>query len=446
MRRGTLTSVDAVIGAVILDAQNVALHIPFSTKETLAARWQVLLVIPTRVLGLIVIPFLVTGLARRDFASEDCSCFRAFWWSWISDCGDNHRDDDGLCCFYVYYSLRWVMALRSSCKALYRTGRWHRGEKCTRLSPPLADEVVTKLSKWYTKSPSTVSYSCLIYALYSITSMVVAEITIQDFELRASSSVYSVGQIIAIVIAGSTVLRALWEFIGMFNDAVTKGFPDLVFTLLRRVYDYFVPSKTDGEKDTEQALEAANAEEDYDSWSDATSEEEARPPPGPPNPPIPSSLPLTPSPPTYHFFGTTPRLRPQVHDFGGVLGAGEGKLALAPPLIQHIPPQLQQSPPQQQQLPPRPQHAPPPPPPPPPRPNEHTTASSPSSSTSSSTSVVSLPPHSSASATSSVHETFHNRRHRRAVLAQRRQAERQAAESYLFTLRNPFQRERVVFT
>ena len=209
MRRGTLTSVDAVIGAVILDAQNVALHIPFSTKETLAARWQVLLVIPTRVLGLIVIPFLVTGLARRDFASEDCSCFRAFWWSWISDCGDNHRDDDGLCCFYVYYSLRWVMALRSSCKALYRTGRWHRGEKCTRLSPPLADEVVTKLSKWYTKSPSTVSYSCLIYALYSITSMVVAEITIQDFELRASSSVYSVGQIIAIVIAGSTVLRAL---------------------------------------------------------------------------------------------------------------------------------------------------------------------------------------------------------------------------------------------
>jgi len=35
MRRGTLTSVDAAIGAAILDAQNVALQIPLSAKETL---------------------------------------------------------------------------------------------------------------------------------------------------------------------------------------------------------------------------------------------------------------------------------------------------------------------------------------------------------------------------------------------------------------------------
>jgi hypothetical protein len=67
MCRGTLTSVDAAIGAAILDAQNVALQIPLSNKETLAARWQVILVIPTQIMGLIVLPFLVAGLERGDF-------------------------------------------------------------------------------------------------------------------------------------------------------------------------------------------------------------------------------------------------------------------------------------------------------------------------------------------------------------------------------------------
>jgi hypothetical protein len=39
MGRNTLSSVDAAIGFMILDAQNLALQVPFSMKETLAARW-----------------------------------------------------------------------------------------------------------------------------------------------------------------------------------------------------------------------------------------------------------------------------------------------------------------------------------------------------------------------------------------------------------------------
>jgi hypothetical protein len=39
MQKGTLTSVDAAIGATILDAQDVALQIPLTAKQTLAARW-----------------------------------------------------------------------------------------------------------------------------------------------------------------------------------------------------------------------------------------------------------------------------------------------------------------------------------------------------------------------------------------------------------------------
>jgi len=261
MRRGTLTSVDAAIGAAILDAQNVALQIPLTAKETLAARWQVLLVIPTRILGLIVLPFLVAGLERGDFVSEGCECLHVFFWSWISHCGNGLSDDEGLACFYVYYSLRWIMVLRSSCEALHKTGRYHRAEKGVRTKVPLSKKEADKLSrKAYKKSPATISFSHMLYALYAITSMVAAETMIQDFELRASSSVYSVGQIIAIIIAGSTVFRALWIFIGTWNKADAKGFPDLVFTLLRGGYSYLEISEAGSKEKEAREREARERE------------------------------------------------------------------------------------------------------------------------------------------------------------------------------------------
>jgi hypothetical protein len=74
--------------------------------------------------------------------------------------------------------------------------------------------------------------SYMAYALYSLTSMVVTEVTIEEFDLQPSSDVYSVGQIIAIVIAGATIIRAVWSLQSLSNKASTKSFPDLVFTLV----------------------------------------------------------------------------------------------------------------------------------------------------------------------------------------------------------------------
>jgi hypothetical protein len=50
--RGTLTPADAVIGAMILDAQNSALLIQLTTKMTLAARWQVGIIAACQATGL----------------------------------------------------------------------------------------------------------------------------------------------------------------------------------------------------------------------------------------------------------------------------------------------------------------------------------------------------------------------------------------------------------
>jgi len=78
MYKKTLTSVDAAIGAVILDAQNVALLIPVTAKQTLAARWQVLILIPAQILGLVFLPVLVVKFTKGGFASQDCKCLNIF--------------------------------------------------------------------------------------------------------------------------------------------------------------------------------------------------------------------------------------------------------------------------------------------------------------------------------------------------------------------------------
>lgn len=281
MSKGTLTSVDAALGAAILDAQNVALHIPHTTKETLAARWQVLILLPTQLLGLALLPVLVVGLQRGDFASEDCECLYVFWWSRLSDCGAFPGNEPSI--FWTYYSLRWIMWGQSCFHSMYNAEWFHQAEKSRRiamqkatnkesehgsqasqgpksLSPKQHDSqrsqepeqssleqqdsqdlekpverATIQAGFLYNEYPATISLSYTSYALYSLTSMVAAEATIINFDLHPSSGVDSVGQIIAMVIAAATSLRASWSVLHWFvEDRFSNklSFPGIVFRLL----------------------------------------------------------------------------------------------------------------------------------------------------------------------------------------------------------------------
>ncbi|OWY45779.1 hypothetical protein AALT_g10323 [Alternaria alternata] len=240
--KGTSTSVDAAIGATILDAQNVALHVPLSAKQTLAARWQVILLMPTQILGLVFLPVLVFKLNRGDFAADDCKCLYVFWWSRLGDCGESPKKE--LSVFWVYYSVRWVIWFQSSLHAMYNTDWFHRAEKVART--PISTGAITTLQSvlelelsetqqtmlqaristleqrhtdrtveratiqagfLYQDYPATISMFYMTYAMYSLTSMVVAEVTIHEFNLQPSSDDYSIGQIIAIVVSGATILQ-----------------------------------------------------------------------------------------------------------------------------------------------------------------------------------------------------------------------------------------------
>ena len=258
MYKKTLTSVDAAIGAVILDAQNIALLIPVTAKQTLAARWQVLILIPAQILGLVFLPVLVVKFTKGRFASQDCKCLTIFWWSRLSDC--NAFSGNELSLFWIYYTLRWMMWIHSSFHSLYNAEWFHRSEKEGRI--PILNRDGTKPKTYWDKAialarelrdsnrqvtkatlqagllyrqySATISVSYTAYALYSLTSMVVAEVTIGEYNLQPSSNANSIGQIIAVVVSLATLLRVVWSFQSLYNDAENSSFPDFIFSLLSR--------------------------------------------------------------------------------------------------------------------------------------------------------------------------------------------------------------------
>ncbi|KAK4098030.1 hypothetical protein N658DRAFT_526641 [Parathielavia hyrcaniae] len=134
--RGTLSPADAVIGAMILDAQNSALLIQLTTKETLAARWQVGIIAACEVAGLVAVPFLVQGFRRGVLgaARADCEqCLSVFWWAFLRNCPsadaagvDSDRD---MLVFWLYYACRCLCAVQSIFLAAVNIQHFHLAEK-----------------------------------------------------------------------------------------------------------------------------------------------------------------------------------------------------------------------------------------------------------------------------------------------------------------------------
>ncbi|KAI4912237.1 uncharacterized protein J4E92_010088 [Alternaria infectoria] len=311
MYKGTLTSVDAAIGAVILDAQNVALHIPSTAKQTLAARWQVLLLIPAQIMGLVFLPVLVTKFIKGGFASEDCQCLDLFWWSRLSDCDAFSGNEISL--FWIYYTLRCIMWVQSSFHSMYNTQPFHKSEKNGRdpilrsdHTKPKSDSAealalefedtergvkraTVQYGPLYKQYPATILLSYTTYALYSLTSMVVAEVTIREYDLQPSSNVYSIGQIIAIVVSLATLIRAIWSFQSLYIDSEDKSFPDLVFEVLTWPpwRCCFEPDEDTAATSSKQDEKEPRKEPGADSGGDGSGRQD---PPQHPAPPLPSGF------------------------------------------------------------------------------------------------------------------------------------------------------------
>jgi len=133
--------------------------------------------------------------------SSNCSCFTVFWWGWISNCSNT---SSGPVTFWLYYALRWLSF------AHVHTCRYHHREKDPHYALFSPSYVTSANPKTYSNSNTTVSSAGLEYMTYTISSIVIAEVSLVKHNIKPTSDVYTIRQIIAILIAVGTALRAIW--------------------------------------------------------------------------------------------------------------------------------------------------------------------------------------------------------------------------------------------
>ncbi|KAI5865848.1 hypothetical protein GGS23DRAFT_554320 [Durotheca rogersii] len=126
--RRELSPIDAILGAIILDAQGSSLSIHLVTKETLAARWQVGISLLAQLLGLAIEGILVGSFTSGLLPSQDCDCFSVFWWAWFSNCLDDSPPND-IRPYWIYFAYRFLNIAHGSYFAVIRAETYHQAER-----------------------------------------------------------------------------------------------------------------------------------------------------------------------------------------------------------------------------------------------------------------------------------------------------------------------------
>jgi len=271
-----LSPVDSILGMMILDAQNSALSIQLVTKQTLASRWQTYTVIVGQAAGLAAIGMLIDNFTKNGLATDECSCVSAFWWGWISNCDEGHRDDHQA--IWTYYALRVVTVIHSCTIASLKAFPFDNAKRQEEIYPCAKCETCTKddsrdcckcvvcdkcngcrncnakrcatcgtndctsCKNWrlhsrckdcpgitefregfgwyrglkYSQIAATTSFSYIEAGLYSLFSLSAAEGLMSAYDIHPSSFLKAVGQMTNIVIAVATAIRALWVFGSLF--------------------------------------------------------------------------------------------------------------------------------------------------------------------------------------------------------------------------------------
>lgn len=136
LARHELSPIDAILGALILDAQGNSLSIQLVTKETLAARWQVAVALLSQLLGLLIEATLAGFFVTNRLPMNSCGCFFVFWWTWFSNCSStspNHRNQ--IVPYWIYFVYRVINIIHGAYFATTRTSIFDDAEKWDRENP-----------------------------------------------------------------------------------------------------------------------------------------------------------------------------------------------------------------------------------------------------------------------------------------------------------------------
>ncbi|KAH7136292.1 hypothetical protein EDB81DRAFT_902067, partial [Dactylonectria macrodidyma] len=223
MKLGALNPVDAAISVMILDGQGIALSIQLTSKETLAARWQVYIAVFTQFITLGTTMALIFKYSEGDFKTHGCQCLTVFYWAWLSSCPPppDVNPTFELKVFWMYFACRIMCVAQASTHAIRDTATFDRAQKASRdthrhrrirgvLKKITFPYFTNYGTAHYNEYPATVTLMFTFYGALALTSLVNAEIAIQNLHIKPSSTVDSTGQVIAIIIAVASVGRALW--------------------------------------------------------------------------------------------------------------------------------------------------------------------------------------------------------------------------------------------
>ncbi|KAH9908626.1 hypothetical protein F4778DRAFT_717935 [Xylariomycetidae sp. FL2044] len=124
--RGELSSIDGVLGSLILDAQSNSLSILMMTKQALAARWQIGIALLGQTLGLLVEGVIVGSFSAGKLPNDGCECFSVFWWAWFSNCSAVYPNS--VVPFWIYIGYRFITLFHGSFFIITRSSLFHRAE------------------------------------------------------------------------------------------------------------------------------------------------------------------------------------------------------------------------------------------------------------------------------------------------------------------------------
>lgn len=202
MKRKTLTSADAIVGAMLLDAQGSALSLQLVAKQVLAARWQVWIIVGCQAVRIALLPVIVVKFLTGDFieggGNPSCFCIEAFWRGWVGDCvGTTNRLEATT--LWMYIACRILNFIQSTFLATTSTAQFHRAEKYKDtlqdisfparpkwiedgdtmvedggIPPP--QEISMNIDNDYDNYPATVAITCITCAIFSLASIVAAQI------------------------------------------------------------------------------------------------------------------------------------------------------------------------------------------------------------------------------------------------------------------------------
>jgi hypothetical protein len=274
MAQHMLSPADAAIGLMILDALNMALSIQLFMKHPLASRWQVCTVLLSQSLGLVTIAILTARFNKGKFNAKDCKCFMFFWWAWLNSCSLVSSFEVPI--FWIYYGFRclnfvhncffslkqtWDFDACDKLQSLQRYLKTQNGENLSKIRGGLEgmdgqvldltvleqledsdkrfwgdnkvrQQLINYLLLWmdyngdtlyWEDRLTTINLYFFTSAVFALTSMAAAESTLRDFRPNQSGQKFSIGQITALVIAGSTAIREVWVFGFMFLKARRRG-------------------------------------------------------------------------------------------------------------------------------------------------------------------------------------------------------------------------------